>query len=155
MNYWMWVLSFIGILGTAVVLGTDMFFLTIGRSALRLASPAAVTEVMGFFHMFADTRMPIWGISAILANLLLAVFTRGGERWFYCASLLMLILFVILYNLLSKPMNRIQTEAAKTGKNLDNGRELQASWDKVLLIRVPLLVASLLAQCLVLLIGSA
>ena len=155
MNHWMWVLSLVGILGTAVVLGTDMFFLTIGRSALRLASPAAVTEVMGFFHMFADARMPIWGVSAILANLLLAVFSRGGERWFYCASLLMLILFVILYNLLSKPINRIQTEAAKTGKRLDNVRELQESWDKVLLIRVPLLVVSLLAQCLVLLAASA
>jgi hypothetical protein len=155
MNHWMGMLSLVGILGTAVVLGTDMFFLTIGRSALRLASPAAVTEVMGFFHMFADARMPIWGISAILANLLLAVFNRGGERWLYLASLLMLILFVILYNLLSKPMNRIQTEAAKTGKRLDNGRELQASWDRVLWIRVPLLVVSLLAQCLVLLIASA
>jgi hypothetical protein len=151
----MWVLSLVGILGTAVVLGTDMFFLTIGRSALRLASPAAVTEVMGFFHMFADARMPIWGVSAILANLLLVVFIRSEERWFYCASLLMLILFVILYNLLSKPINRIQTEAAKTGENLKNGRELQTSWDRVLLIRVPLLVVSLLAQCFVLLVASA
>jgi hypothetical protein len=27
---------------------------------------------MGFFHLFADARMPIWGVSAILSNLLLA-----------------------------------------------------------------------------------
>jgi len=67
----------------------------------------------------------------------------------------MLILFVILYNLLSKPINRIQTEAAKAGERLDNGRELQASWDRVLLIRVPLLVVSLLAQGLALLVTSA
>jgi hypothetical protein len=136
------------------VFGTDVFFLTIGRSALRLASPSAVTEVMGFFHMFADARMPFWGVSATLSNLLLAVFSRSGQRWFYLASLIMLILFVILYNLLSKPINRIQTEAAKTGKRLDNGRELQASWDRVLLIRVPLLAVSLLAQCLVLLVAQ-
>ena len=56
MNYWMWLVSLVGILSTAVVLGTDMFFLTIGRSALRLASPSAGTEIMGFFHMFADAR---------------------------------------------------------------------------------------------------
>jgi hypothetical protein len=67
----------------------------------------------------------------------------------------MLILFVIFYNLLSKPINRILTAAAKAGERLDNGRELQASWDRVLLIRVPLLVVSLLAQCLALLITSA
>jgi hypothetical protein len=97
--------------------------------------------------------MPIWGVSAILSNLLLVVLSRSGQRWFYLASLLMLILFVILYNLLSKPINRLQTEAAKTGERLNNGRELQASWDRVLLIRVPLLVVSLLDQCLVLLVA--
>ena len=48
MNHWMWLLSLLGILSTAVVFGTDMFFLTIGRSALRLASPSAGTEIMGF-----------------------------------------------------------------------------------------------------------
>jgi len=138
MNRWMELVSLIGILSTAVVFGTDMFFLTIGRSALRLASPSAGTEIMRFFHLFADARMPIWGVSAILSNLLLVVLSRSGQRWFYLASLLMLILFVILYNLLSKPINRLQTEAAKTGEILDNGRELQASWDRVLLIRVPL-----------------
>ena len=155
MNHWMWLLSLIGILSTAVVLGTDMFFLTVGRAALRMASPSAGTEVMGFLHMFADARMPIWGVLAILSNLLLVVLTRNGQRWFYLASLLMMILFVIFYNLLSTPINRIQTEAAKTSKRLDNARELQASWDRVLWIRVPLLVMSLLAQCLVLLVALA
>ncbi len=155
MNHWIWLLSLVGILSTAVVFGTDMFFLTVGRAALRMASPSAGTEIMGFFHMFADARMPIWGVSAILSNALLIVLSKNGQRWFYLASLLMLVLFVILYNLLSKPINRIQTQAAKTGGRLDNGRELQASWDRVLLIRVPLLVVSLLAECLALLVASA
>jgi hypothetical protein len=132
-----------------------MFFLTCGRPALRLASSSAGTEVMGFFHMFGDARMPIWGVSAIVCNILLAVFSNGEHRWFYVASLLMLILFVIGYARLSKPINRIQTEAAKKGQILNNGRELQASWDRSLTIRVPLLVVSLLAQCLVLLVASA
>jgi hypothetical protein len=155
MNHSMWLAALVGILSTAVVCGTDMFFLTIARPALRLASPSAGTEIMGFFHLFADARMPIWGVAAILSNLLLTVFSRNAQRWFYLASLLMLILFVILYNLLSKPINRLQTEAAKTGARLDNGRELQASWDRVLWIRVPLLGVSLLAQCLALLVCPA
>ena len=155
MNHWMWPVSLAGILSTAVVCGTDMFFLTIGRPALRLASQSAGTEVMGFFHMFADARMPIWGVAAILSNLLLVVLSGIGQRWFYLASLFMLIVFVVLYNRLSKPINRLQTEAAKTGERLNNGRELQASWDRVLLIRVPLLVVSLLAQCFALLVAAA
>jgi hypothetical protein len=110
---------------------------------------------MGFPHMFSDAWMPIWGVSAIFSNLLLAVFSKSGRRWFYFASLLMLILFVIIYDRLSKPINRLQTEAARAGERLDNGRELQTSWDRSVMIRTPLLVVSLLAQCLVLLPASA
>jgi Domain of unknown function (DUF1772) len=155
MNHLILPVSLIGILSTAVVCGTDMFFLTVGRPALRLASPSAGTEVMGFIHIFGDARMPIWGVLAILSNFLLVLFSRSGHRGFYFASLAMLILFVVIYNLLSKPINRFQTEAAKTGVRLDNARELQASWDRSVMIRTPLLVASLLVQCLGLLATSA
>jgi hypothetical protein len=65
----------------------------------------------------------------------------------------MLILFVVIYARLSKPISRLQTEAARTGESLNNGRELQASWDISVMIRVPLLVVSPLAQCLVLLVA--
>jgi hypothetical protein len=155
MTYWMGTLSLVGILSTAVVCGTDMFFLTVGSPALRLASSSAGTEVMGFIHMFGDVRMPVWGIAAILSNLLLAAFGGSEQRWLYLASLFALILFTFGYARLSKPINQLQTEAAKNGASLDNGRELQASWDRSLMIRVPLLVVSLLAQCLVLLAASA
>jgi len=128
MNHWMWLVSLVGILSTAVVCGTDMFFLTIGRPALRLASPSAGTEVMGFFHMFADARMPIWGVSAILSNFLLVMFSRSEQRWFYFASLLMLIPFVVIYGRLSKPINRLQTEAARTGRSLNNAGAVPGDW---------------------------
>ena len=155
MNYWLWFFALGGIMSTAVVCGTDMFFLTIGRPALKLASASAGTEVMGFFHMYGDARMPIWGVSAIVTNLVLAVFSRAGQRWFYLASLLLLLLFVAGYNTFSKPINRLLTNAAKGREELSNARELQSSWDRVLLLRVPLLVGSLLAQCLVLLFAPA
>ena len=153
MNSLIWAVSLVGILSTAVRWGTDIFFLSVGRSALRLATTSAATEVMGFLHMFADARMPIWGAAAILSNILLVVFTRTGQRWFYALSIVTLLLFLNVYNRLSKPINRLQTEAAKSGRRLDNGRELQAAWDRSLLIRVPLLVVSMLAQCLVLLVA--
>lgn len=154
MTHWIiWLAVPLGMLSTAVVFGTDMFFLTIGRAALRQASEASVTEVMGFFHLFADARMPIWGILAILSNILLAVMSGHGLRWLYLTSVLMLILFVVFYASFAKPINRIQTEAAQNRRSLANGRELQANWDRLLLLRVPLLLASLLAQCVVLLIA--
>ena len=78
MNHWMWPVSLVGILSTGVVCGADMFFLTIGRPALRLASPSAGTEVMGFLHMFADARMPIWGRLGDLVQLLAG---RVKQEW--------------------------------------------------------------------------
>src|SRR5262245_4570661 len=129
MSHWMWPVSLVGILSTAVVCGTDMFLLTVGRPALRLASSSAGAEFTGVLHRFCDARMPIWGISAILSNFLLAVLSRSEQRWFYLASLFMLILIVVSYLRLSKPINQIQTDAAKKGESLNNGRELQASWD--------------------------
>jgi hypothetical protein len=155
MNHLIWPASLVGILSTAVVFGTDMFFLTVGRPALRLASQSAATEVMGFVHLFGDARMPIWGVLAILSNLLLALFSRSGHRGFYLLSLSVLILFVVIYDRLSKPINRLQTEAAKTGGRLDSARALQASWDRSLMMRVPLLAVSMLAQCVALLATSA
>jgi hypothetical protein len=140
MSYWTGAISLVGILGTAVVCGTDMFFLTIGRPALRMASEEAGTEIMGFFHLYADARMPVWGVSAMVSNLLLAVFIKGERRWLYMASLAMLMLFLMVYIRMSAPINRVQTEAAKAGKRLDDGRALQAVWDRSVMVRVPLLV---------------
>jgi hypothetical protein len=134
-----------------VIFGTDMFFLTVGRPALRLASQSSATEVMGFIHLFGDRRMPFWGILAILSNLLLTFSRRSGHRAFYLLSLSMLILFLVIYDRFSKPINRLQTEAAKTKKQLDNAGGLQHAWDRTLLMRVPLLALSMLAQCVALL----
>ena len=99
--------------------------------------------------------MPIWGVLAVLSNLLLTLFSTSGHRGFYLLSLSVLILFVVIYDRLSKPINRLQIEAAKTGRRLDSGRALQASWDRSLMMRVPLLAVSMLAQCVALLATSA
>jgi hypothetical protein len=143
-----------GLISTAVVFGTDVFFLTVGKPALRLASPSSTTEVMGFMHLlhlFGDRRMPIWGISAMLSNVLLLWISRGRYRLCYLLSLSVLILFVFIYNRFSKPINRRLTEAAKARKPLDSARALQQAWDRTLLLRVPLLGVSMIAQSVALL----
>jgi hypothetical protein len=105
---------------------------------------------MGFIHAFGDARMPISGVLAVLSNLLLGLLTRGGHRSLCLLSFSVLVLFVVTYNRWSKPINRLQTEAAKTGRTIENSRELQASWDRSVMIRVPLLSVSMLAQTIAL-----
>jgi hypothetical protein len=151
----MWLASLAGLISTAVIFGTDMFFLTVGRPALKLAPPSTATELMGFIHLFGDRRMPIWGILAMFSNLFLVLVSRSGHRAFYLLSLSMLILFVFIYDRFAKPINRLQTEAAKNGTRLDNARVLQVSWDRWLVMRVPLLAVSMFAQFVALLATSA
>jgi hypothetical protein len=155
MNHVIWLASLIGVISTAVIFGTDMFFLTVGRPALRSAAESAATEVMGFIHLFGDRRMPIWGILAMVSNLFPILFSGNRHRGFYLLSLSMLIVFLVIYDRFSKPINRLQTAAAKAGGILDNARALQASWDHSLLMRVPLLTVSMVAQFVGLLSGSA
>jgi len=40
----------------------------------------------------------------------------------------MLIIFVVIYDRFSKPINRLQTEAAR--RSLDKARALQETWDR-------------------------
>src|SRR3979411_523869 len=98
MSQMIWLASLAGLMSTAVIFGTDAFFLTIGRPALRSAADPAATEVMGYIHAFGDRRMPIWGSLAILSNFLLVVFSRSEHRAFYLLSLSVLILFVVIYD---------------------------------------------------------
>ena len=68
---------------------------------------------MVFLQIFGDARMPIWGVSAILSNFLLAILSKREQRWFYFASLLTLILFVISYPSLVKTD---QSDSNRSGK---------------------------------------
>ena len=99
--------------------------------------------------------MPIWGVLAILSNFCWPCRAGADIEVFYLLSLADADPVRRFYNRLSKPINRLQTEAARTGGRLDNARELQASWDRSVMIRIPLLAVSLFAQCIALLTTSA
>jgi hypothetical protein len=46
MNHRIWPASVAGLISTAVIFGTDVFFVTVGRPALRSAAESDATEVM-------------------------------------------------------------------------------------------------------------
>jgi hypothetical protein len=48
--------------------------------------------------------MLIWGVSAILSNFLLVVLSKSGQRWFYFASLSMLIVVGLLFEIRPRRM---------------------------------------------------
>jgi formate hydrogenlyase subunit 3/multisubunit Na+/H+ antiporter MnhD subunit len=144
------VLHVIAILSIGVVYGVDVFFMIIGRKALSRSSDAAMTEVIGRIHEVADKRMPIFGAVALVSTLALA-----GTQWFNSApasalalacsltALIAQVVFLVLYSVVSKPVNVELTRAAQTGRVPANARLLQNRWDRVIPLRASLLLLTL------------
>jgi hypothetical protein len=142
------VLHVIAILSIGVVYGVDVFFMIIGRKALSRTSDAGMTEVIGRIHEVADKRMPIFGAVALVSTLALA-----GTQWFNSApastlacsvtALIAQAVFLVLYSVVSKPVNVELTRAAQTGRVPANARLLQNRWDRVIPLRASLLLLTL------------
>ncbi len=56
------VAALIGVLGTAVVFGTNVFCAMVHRPALALVDDGALVAVMGYVHRYGDRRMPFPGV---------------------------------------------------------------------------------------------
>jgi hypothetical protein len=129
-------------LAIAVVLGTDVFFTVVGRTALARASASAVLEVMGHLHAVADRRMPLFGVTGLVGAGLLVAF--GPQvRVLAAVSLAAQLLFLALYLTIAKPINTRMTSAIGTGAESHDARALQTRWESILVPRVTLLVIAL------------
>jgi hypothetical protein len=126
----------------AVVLGTDVFFTVIGRTALARTSAPAMLEVMGHLHAVADRRMPLFG-GAGLVGTALSVALEPQVRVLAAVSLAAQLLFLALYATIAKPINARMTAALGTGAELPDARALQARWESILVPRVTLHVVAL------------
>ncbi|MEM9008777.1 MAG: hypothetical protein AAGE59_35360, partial [Cyanobacteria bacterium P01_F01_bin.86] len=72
------VLPVLAVLCTGVVYGVDVFFAVIGRRALAESTDAAIVDVIGRIHQFADARMPFLGVTGLLATIAFAVTSPTG-----------------------------------------------------------------------------
>lgn len=133
------------ILSESVVYGTDMFFAIVGRRALAQSSEASLTDVMGHFHETADARMPVFGGLGIIGSLVAGLTGRGKRRQLSLMAVVAQLVYLGLYNALSKPINTQLVAAAKAGQTVPNAHELQRSWDRVVLIRASLLSFTLIS----------
>lgn len=134
-------------LAVAVVLGTDVFFTVVGRTALARVTNASVLEVMAHLHAVADRRMPAFGVSGIVgAGLLVAL---GPSRAGAAAALVAQLAWLGLYLTIAKPINAQLIAAQATGASADV-RDLQTRWESILVPRSLLLGIALTALMLTL-----
>jgi hypothetical protein len=141
-------LLILAILSTGVVYGVDIFFAVIGRRALAQSSDAAIADVMGHLHEVADARMPVFGITGMLATLAFAIVVQLGttSSWLALIGLAGLLTQLALYLSVAKPVNTKMTKAIQQGQILADIRDLQNRWDSVIISRA--LAMTLAVTCL-------
>lgn len=148
------VAALIGVLGTAVVFGTDVFCAMVQRPALALVDDRALVAVMGNVHRYGDRRMPLPGVLGMIAAAASAAFAAAAGRWttaiMAATALALLLVWIVLYLRVSAPINRQLTAAAQARDVPANARVLQANWDRVINVRAALQGLAVCALCVAL-----
>jgi hypothetical protein len=142
-------LSVLAVLCTRVVYGVDMFFAVVGRRALAKSADDAIADVMGRLHQVADARMPVFGVTGLLATIAFVVVSPIGTpaSWLTLIAIAGLLVQLGLYLTVAKPINTKMTKAAEQKEVLADLRELQNRWDSVIVPRV--IAMTLTVGCLV------
>jgi uncharacterized membrane protein len=142
-------LSVIAVLCTGVVYGVDVFFAAIGQRALAQSDDGAIADVMGRLHQVSDARMPIFGVTGLLATIALAAISPFGTpvSWLTLSAIVGLLVQLSLYLIVAKPINTKMTKAVQRKEVLTDIRELQNRWNSVIVARA--IAMTLAMGCLV------
>jgi hypothetical protein len=148
------ILAGLAILANAVIYGTDVFGAIVLRPAIAAVDDRTLTQLLGHVHRIADRRFAAIGIVGLTAAMATAALAAATGHWTSTAAgalaALALIIFLAIYNRISKPVNTALTAAALAGRVPGDARLLQARWDSVIDARVALQTFALAALCVAL-----
>jgi Domain of unknown function (DUF1772) len=147
-------LAVVATMANATVYGTDYFSALVQRPALAHVDDAVLTDVMGQIHRFGDRRMPVPGVFGLLATVATAAAAgfdgRTTSAVAAAVAALALVVWLVVYNKVSAPVNKALTGAALDCRTAADARGLQRTWDSVINVRVLLQAAALGAMCVAL-----
>lgn len=145
------------ILAVAVVYGTDAFCAIALRPALALVDDRTLASIMGRVHEFADRRMRLPGIAGLLAAiagaLVIGLAGHPGATIPGAVAIVAQVIWILVYNRISAPINRQLTDAAQRGETPPGARQLQQRWDSVITTRAGLQMLAILALCTVIVVA--
>ena len=148
------ILASLAILANAVIYGTDVFGAIVLRPAIAAVDDRTLTQLLGHIHRIADRRFPAIGAAGLIAAMATAALAGASGHWVSAAAAalatLALVIFLAIYNRVSKPVNTALTAAALADRVPGNARQLQARWDSVINARVALQTLALAALCVAL-----
>ena len=148
------ILASLAILANAVIYGTDVFGAIVLRPAIAAVDDRTLTQLLGHIHRIADRRFPAIGAAGLIAAMAMAALAGASGHWVSAAAAalatLSLVIFLAIYNRVSKPVNTALTAAALADRVPGDARQLQARWDSVINARVALQTLALAALCVAL-----
>ena len=151
------VLATTAALATAVIFGTDTLGALVMRPTYAAIDDATLTRVVGLSHRYGNARMPLPGILSVVAGAATALtaFLTGRPAAGVPATiaLLLLLIWLVLFNRISLPINKVFIEAAEAGRVPPGARRLQERWDSIITLRATLQGAALLGFCLTLVLA--
>ncbi|MGP0034195.1 MAG: DUF1772 domain-containing protein [Solirubrobacteraceae bacterium] len=146
------ILAGLAILANAVIYGTDVFGAIVLRPAIAAVDDRTLTQLLGHIHRIADRRFAAIGIGGLIATVATVALAAAGGHWVSTVAgaiaTLALIIFLAIYNRVSKPVNTALTAAALADRVPGDARQLQARWDSVIDGRVALQTLALAALCI-------
>jgi hypothetical protein len=148
------VLTGIAILTNAVIYGTDIFGAIVLRPAIAAVDDRTLTQLLGHIHRIADRRFPAIGAAGLMAAIAITALAGAGGYLVSASAAalatLALVIFLVIYNRVSKPVNTALTAAAFADRVPGDVRQLQARWDSVIDARVALQSLAVAALCVAL-----
>lgn len=151
-------LATIAALCTAVIFGTDVLGAVVMRPTYAEVDDRTLVEVTGRSHKYGTARMPLPGIASVVGAAATAVvaFVAGNlaAGVFASIGLACLGVWLLLFNRISLPINKILIAAVDTGEAPADVRALQEKWDSIINVRAILQGVALLAFCVTLAVGA-
>lgn len=147
----------IAILGVAVIFGADVLAAVVLRPVYAGVDARTLVQAVGRGHHFGDRRLPVAGILGVaftaLASAVAFVAQKPLAGLLAGAALLLLVIWLVLFTRISKPINVRLSAAALADEVPEDARELQDRWESIITLRAVIQGMAMVLLCAVLIVG--
>jgi hypothetical protein len=148
------ILAGVAILANGVIYGTDVFGAIVVRPAIAAVDDRTLAQLLGHIHRIADRRLRNITVVGLITAIATTAVAAASGHWVSAVAgglaTVAVIIFIRVYNRVSKPVNAALSAAALANRVPRDARQLQARWDSVINARVALQTIALAALCVAL-----
>jgi hypothetical protein len=152
-------LATVAALCTAVIFGTDVLGALVLRPVFAEIDERTLVQVVGRTHRFGGQRLPVPGAGSVVAAAATVVIAllanRPDAAIAAAAGLALLLVWLILFNRISLPINKVFIAASENDETLTGARALQARWDSIINLRATLQGVALIAFCVAIALAAS